>query len=166
MKLTPALCAAAALALCSAAVNAADRFPLLPPDQLTPEQQKLVQALLAGPRGGGEATPEAVAAMIKRGPFNAWLRSPELGERMQAVGEHIRFKSSLPLRLNEFAILITARHWTSQYEWYAHHALAMKAGLDPKIAADLAANKRPAGMKDDEAAVYDFCSELHRDKKV
>src|SRR3954463_5157304 len=82
-------------------MQAADRFPLLPPDQLTPEQQKLVQALLAGPRGGGEMPPDAVAAMIKRGPFNAWLRSPELGERLQAVGEQIRYKTSLPLRLNE-----------------------------------------------------------------
>jgi 4-carboxymuconolactone decarboxylase len=162
----PALALALTLFAYIPAVTAADRFPILPPDQLTPEQQKLVQALLAGPRGGGEATPEAVAAMIKRGPFNAWLRSPELGERMQAVGEHIRYKSSLPLRLNEFAILITARYWTSQYEWYAHHPLAMKAGLDPKVAADLAANKRPAGMKDDEAAVYDFCTEMHGTKKV
>src|SRR3954454_9960343 len=147
-----------ALALsCALPVHAADRFPLLPPDQLTPEQQKLVQALLAGPRGGGEMTPDAVAAMIKRGPFNAWLRSPELGERLQAVGEHIRYKTSLPLRLNEFAILITARHWTSQYEWYAHLPLALKAGLDPRVAAQLALNRRPAKMKEEEAAVYDFC---------
>jgi 4-carboxymuconolactone decarboxylase len=133
---------------------------------LTPEQQKLIQALMAGPRGGGEAGPEAVQKMLKRGPFNAWLRSPELGERLQKVGEHIRFNSSLPLRLNEFAILITARHWSSQYEWYAHLPLALKAGLDPKIAADLAENRRPRGMKDDEAAIYAFCAELHRKKKV
>jgi 4-carboxymuconolactone decarboxylase len=147
--------------------QAGDRFPLLTPEQLTPEQQKLALSLLAGPRGGGgEPTPEAVAAMLKRGPFNAYMRSPELGEALQKVGERVRFNTSLPLRLNEFAILITARHWTSQYEWQAHLPLALKAGLDPKIAAQLAENKRPAGMKDDEAAVYDFCTQLHRAKKV
>ena len=158
------LLAIAALIVGSA--QAADRFPVLAPEQLTPEQQKLIQALMAGPRGGGEAGPEAVQKMLKRGPFNAWLRSPELGERLQKVGEHIRFNSSLPLRLNEFAILITARHWSSQYEWYAHLPLALKAGLDRKIAADLAENRRPRGMKDDEAAIYAFCAELHRKKKV
>ena len=158
--------AIAALVAASAAAQAADRFPILTPEQMTPEQAKLIQALLAGPRGGGDAGPENVNRILKGGPFNAWLRSPDLGDRLQKVGEYIRFKTSLPLRLNEFAILITARHWTSQYEWYAHLPLALKAGLDPKIAADLALNKRPANMKDDEAAVYDFCTQLHRAKKV
>ncbi len=158
--------AIAALVAASAAAQAADRFPILTPEQITPEQAKLVQMLLAGPRGGGDASPEAVNRILKGGPFNAWLRSPDLGDRLQKVGEYIRFNTSLQLRLNEFAILITARHWTSQYEWYAHLPLALKAGLDPKIAADLAMNKRPANMKDDEAAVYDFCTQLHRRKKV
>jgi 4-carboxymuconolactone decarboxylase len=158
--------AAAALIAASTVAQTADRFPILAPEQMTPEQAKLVQALLAGPRGSGNASPAAVSAMLNRGPFNAWLRSPELGDRLQKVGEYIRFNTSLPLRLNEFAILITARHWTSQYEWYAHLPLALKAGLDPKIAADLALNRRPANMKDDEAAVYDFCTQLHRAKKV
>src|SRR5215470_11533701 len=150
----------------AALATAADRFPIPKAEQLTPEQKKYVEALVAGPRGGGDSGPDALERMLKRGPFNAWLRSPELGERLQSVGEYIRFNTSLPLRLNEFAILITARHWTSQYEWYAHHPLAMKAGLDPKIAAELAENRRPSGMKDDEAAVYDFCTQLHRTKNV
>ena len=157
--------AVAALFIAGAA-QAGDRFPVLAPEQLTPEQRKLVEALLAGPRGAGDATPDAVAKMLSRGPFNAWMRSPELGDRLQKVGEYIRFNTSLPLRLNEFAILITARHWTSQYEWYAHLPLSLKAGLDARVAADLGENRRPAGMKDDEAAVYDFCIQLHRDKKV
>ena len=72
----------------------------------------------------------------------------------------------LPLKLNEFAILITAREWTSQYEWYAHYPLALKAGLDAKLADELALGKRPSAMKDDEAAVYDFCIELHRTRNV
>ena len=159
-----------ALALAFAGIvssaQAGDRFPVLAPEQLSPEQAKLLQALLAGPRGGGATGPEAVNRIMTGGPFNAWMRSPDLGERLQKVGEYIRFDTSLPLRLNEFAILITARHWTSQYEWYAHLPLAIKAGLDPKIAEQLALNKRPAGMKDDEAAVYDFCTQLHRTKKV
>lgn len=158
---------AVALAMASAAAYAGDRFPVLSPDQLTPGQTRLVQALLAGPRGGGaEPTAAAVTRLLERGPFNAWMRSPELGDRLQKVGEYVRFNTALPLRLNEFAILITARQWTSQYEWYAHLPLAVKAGLDPKIAAQLAAGKRPTGMKEDEAVVYDFSTQLHRTRNV
>jgi 4-carboxymuconolactone decarboxylase len=145
--------------------RAEDRFPIIPPDQMNAEQKKLFETIISGPRAqnyGGDAANH----VLKRGPFNAWMRSPEFGLKIQAVGEQIRFKSSIPKHLNEFAILITAREWTSQYEWYAHHALAMKAGLDPKIAEELAAGKRPANMKEDEAAVYDFCTQLHRTKKV
>jgi 4-carboxymuconolactone decarboxylase len=145
--------------------RAEDRFPIIPPDQMNAEQKKLFETIISGPRAqnyGGDAANH----VLKRGPFNAWMRSPEFGLKIQAVGEQIRFKSSIPKHLNEFAILITAREWTSQYEWYAHHALAMKAGLDPKIAEELAAGKRPSNMKEDEAAVYDFCTQLHRTKKV
>lgn len=142
------------------------RFPILSPVQLTKEQAALIKSLLAGPRGGGESVAAATKRMLTGGPFNAWLRSPLLGERLQKVGEYIRFNSSLPQRLNELAILVTARYWTSQYEWYAHLILALKAGLDPKIAATLAQNKRPAKMKKDEAAVYDFCTQLHQKKNV
>jgi 4-carboxymuconolactone decarboxylase len=146
--------------------NAADRFPVPKVEQLTPEQAAFVQHLVAGPRGEGNTGPDAVNQMLQRGPFNAWMRSPVLAERLQKVGEYIRFETSLPQRVNEFAILIAARHWTSQYEWYAHLPLALKAGLDPKVAAELADNRRPAGMKDDEAAIYDFCTQLHRTKNV
>jgi len=145
--------------------HAADRFPIIPPDQMNAEQKKLFETIVAGPRSqnyGGDA----VNRVQRGGPFNTWMRSPELGIRLQAVGEFVRFKTSIPQRLNELAILITAREWSSQYEWYAHHILALKAGLDPKIADDIAAGKRPANMKDDEAAVYDFCIQLHRAKKV
>ena len=94
------------------------------------------------------------------------LRSPELAERAQALGEYLRFNSSLPARLNEFAILITARYWNAQYEWSAHHPLALKGGLDPKVADELAQGRRPAGMQKDEAIVHDFCKELHEKKSV
>lgn len=145
--------------------RAEDRFPIIPPDQMNAEQKKLFETIISGPRAqnyGGDAANH----VLTRGPFNAWMRSPDFGLKIQAVGEQIRFKSSIPKHLNEFAILITAREWTSQYEWYAHHSLAMKAGLDPKIAEELAAGKRPSNMKEDEAAVYDFCTQLHRTKKV
>lgn len=134
--------------------SAQDRFPELTAEQMTPAQKDVADAIRSGPRGS------------IRGPFNAWLRSPELADRLQKVGEHIRFKSSLPPRLNEFAILITARHWNARYEWYAHYPLALKGGLRPAVAADLARGKRPAGMAADEAAIYDFCTELRRDRKV
>jgi hypothetical protein len=87
--------------------------------------------------------------MLRGGPFNAWMRSPDLGNRLQNVGEYIRYRTSLPLRLNELAIPITAREWTSQYEWYAHYPLAMKAGLDfraeafPRVRPSTLAHGRP-----------------------
>src|SRR2546428_14174422 len=81
---------AAALIAAGAAAQADNRFPVLTPDQMTPEQAKLVQALLAGPRGGGDAGPEAVGAILKRGPFNSWLRSPELRDRLETVCGYVR----------------------------------------------------------------------------
>jgi 4-carboxymuconolactone decarboxylase len=133
---------------------AQERMAPIPVDKMTPEQKKVADAIMTGPRKS------------LGGPFNAWLRSPELADRLQQVGEYIRFKTSLDHRLNEFAILITAQHWGSQYEWYAHHPLATKAGLDPKIAGELAEGKRPSGMKDDEAIVYDFSTQLHQKHNV
>jgi 4-carboxymuconolactone decarboxylase len=145
---------AVAAGLLASSIQAGERFPELAPDGMTPEQKKVVEAIVSGPRKG------------LRGPFNAWLRSPELADRLQKVGEYIRYQSSLPPRLNEFAILITARAWTAQYEWFAHYPLAVKAGLEPKVAASLAAGKRPASMQDDEKIVYDFCTELLRTHNV
>jgi 4-carboxymuconolactone decarboxylase len=149
-----AAAAIAAALVGGAAWAAAERFPEIPLDRMTPEQRQVADAITSGPRGR------------MTGPFNAWLRDPALADRLQKVGEHVRFKSVLPARLNEFAILITARAWTSQYEWYAHHPLALKAGLDPAVAAALADGQPPRGMKSDEAIVYAFCTELHRDKRV
>jgi 4-carboxymuconolactone decarboxylase len=154
------------LLVAASAAAAGERFPVLQPDQMNAEQEKLLEALLAGPRGGGNASPDVVQRMLRGGPFNAWMRSPDLGNRLQDIGAYIRYKTSLPLRLNELAILITAREWTSQYEWYAHYPLAMKAGLDAKIADELALGQRPSAMKEDEAAVYEFCTQLHRTRKV
>ena len=130
------------------------RFKPLAPEEMSAEQRKVYESIAGGPRGG------------VRGPFNPLLRSPELADRAQKLGEYLRFNSSIPSRLNELAILITARYWSSQYEWQAHHTAAMKAGLPPKLAEDVAQGRRPSGMTEDEAAVYEFCTELHRDKAV
>src|SRR6478609_11213244 len=136
-----------AFLLATATTQASDRFSVIPLEKLSPEQEKLIQNMLAGPRGGGDASPEQVKRIREHGLFSGYLQSPDLGDRLQKLGEYVRFNTSINPRLNEFAILITARHWAAQYEWYAHLPLAMKAGLDPKIAEELAQNKRPAGMK-------------------
>lgn len=141
------------------------RFKPIPLDQLTAEQQALSEAIKSGPRAklktSGASKPGPLG-----GPFNIWLRSPNIGNLIQKLGEEIRFRSSLPSRLNEMAIIITARLWTSQYEWYAHHKLALDAGLDPAIADEIAQGRRPEKMGEDERVVYDFSIELHETKAV
>ena len=142
------------------------RFPLIPVEKLTTEQRAVYDAIKGGPRAkivnfGAATTPGPLG-----GPFNAMLRSPNVGNIVQALGGEIRFKSSLPPKLNELAIMVTARYWTSQYEWHAHCRLALEAGLDPAKAKDVAENRRPANMDDDEAIVYDFSRELHESKSV
>jgi 4-carboxymuconolactone decarboxylase len=151
----PGFAAAVGLGIAAAgSAGAADRFPTLTPDQMTPAQRQVAEAIMAGPRKG------------LGGPFNTWLRSPELADKLQQVGEHLRFHSSIPPRLNEFAILLTARAWDADYEWSAHYPLALKAGLAPALAADVAAGRRPAGMAADETAVYDFVTELRATHRV
>ena len=130
------------------------RFPPLTLEAMTPAQRAAADAIRSGPRGG------------LRGPFQAWLRSPELANRLQRVGEFVRFSSSVPARLNELAILITARAWDAQFEWWAHHRLALEAGLDPGVAADIAEGRRPASMRPDETVVYNFCTELRTTRRV
>jgi 4-carboxymuconolactone decarboxylase len=148
-------------------VQSADtrRFQLIPIDKLTPEQQAMTDAIKSGPRAklasSGASKPGPLG-----GPFNVWLRSPGIGNLVQQLGEEIRFRSSLAGKLNELAILVTARNWTSQYEWVAHHKLALEGGLDPKIADAIAQGQRPAGMDADETLVYEFSSELQQTQGV
>lgn len=131
-----------------------DRFKPLTYDEMTPGQKTMIDHLLSGPRAGAE------------GPFNALLRSPEMGDLAQQFGAATRFNTSLPRKLNELAIIITARHWTSQFEWLAHHRAALQAGLSPAIADAIAEGRRPVGMQKDEEVVYNFCSELLNTKQV
>ena len=131
-----------------------DRFKPLTYVQMTPEQKTLVDHVLAGERASMD------------GPFNVMLRSPEMGDLAQQLGAYVRFHSSLPRNLNEFVILITARYWNAQYEWYVHHQNALQAGLSPALIDAVAAGKRPASMQPDEEAVYNFCTELLNTKQV
>ena len=142
------------------------RFRVLAPEEMTESQRALVDSIRSGPRA---AVPGSAAARTDGslgGPFNVLLRSPELGEDLQRVGGYIRFRSVLGPKLTELAILVTARHWSAQYEWHAHHRLALQAGLAPAIADDIADGRSPASMSDDEQAVYRFSRELHEDKRV
>ena len=135
-------------------MNAPPRLPPIPESELSEAQRRVRDGIASGPRGG------------VRGPFDALLRSPELADRLQKVGAYVRFESSLPAPLSELAILVTARHWGAQYEWWAHRRLAEKAGLAPAIADAIAEGRRPGALQADEAAVYDFCRELHETKNV
>lgn len=131
-----------------------DRFKPLTWEQLTPEQKTMVNDLLAGTRTS------------LNGPFNALLRSPEMGNLAQKLGEYARFRTSLPQRLNEMAILLTAKWWSSQYEWYAHKTLALSAGLNAAVIDDIQAGRRPARMQPDETVIYDFSTELRERRRV
>jgi len=134
----------------------AARFPALALDQLNSEQKKWAEAIAAPPRGAKFTNP----------PYKEYLRSPQLAERLTALSDYLRWNSSLPPPLSEFAILLAARHWTQQFEWHQHYPLAIKGGLDPKIAADLIVGKRPQGMKQDETALYNFVDEIYHDHNV
>lgn len=131
-----------------------DRFKPLTWEQLTPEQTIMVKDLLRGQRAS------------LNGPFNALLRSPEMGNLSQKLGEYVRFRSAVPRRLNEMAILMTARWWASQYEWHAHKPLALAAGLSAPVIDDLQAGRRPTAMQPDEAVIYDFSTELRERRRV
>jgi 4-carboxymuconolactone decarboxylase len=132
------------------------RFAPLKAEEMTPPQKAWADAIAVPPRNAKFGNP----------PYRAYIRSPELASRLSALSDYLRWNSSLPPRLSELAILITAREWTAQYEWFAHYPLALKGGLDPQVADAIAAGKRPDGMKDDEAALYDLATALYRDRKV
>ncbi len=144
----------AALSLGGISVMAQDRMPEIPADKMTDAQKKAAAEFAEG-RG-----------YAVRGPFAAMLRSPEVMLRAKAMGDYVRFKTTIPARLNELAILITARQWTQNYEWQAHRPLAEKAGIRPEIAQAVADGHRPIGMAEDEEIVYDFSMELHANKSV
>jgi 4-carboxymuconolactone decarboxylase len=130
------------------------RFTLLTEAAMTPRQREVYAGIVSGPRKGAA------------GPFNALLRSPEVADRVQRVGEYVRFQTKIPAPLNEMAILITGRFWSAQFEFWAHRRLAREAGLAVAIIDAIAEGRRPPAMSEDERIVYDFCTELYRDRAV
>ena len=131
-----------------------DRFKPLTWDQMTAEQKTLTTNVMNGPRRN------------LGGPFNVLLRSPEMGDLTQKLGEYARFRPSVPAKIRELAIIVAARHWTAQFEWNAHRRAAAQAGLSEPIIQAIANRKRPTGMQPDEEAVYNFASELMETKQV
>lgn len=121
------------------------RFPVLDTASMNDEQRGIFDRMASGPRGNVPA------------PFLVLLHSPDLAERVQAVGEYIRFDTTLEPALNELAILVTAHHWRCRYEWYYHAPLARQAGLAEATIASIAAGLRPTGLSNEAAAIYDFC---------
>ena len=131
-----------------------DRLPPIPPQQWTEAQRREAEAIMQGPRG----------ALVS--PFVPLLRSPELMGHAQRMGEYLRYRSAIGLRLSELAILIVARHWSQQVEWAIHAPIALREGIAADTIAAIAHGERPKAMPDDEAALFDFCTELNRDKAV
>ena len=131
-----------------------DRMPPIPRSEMNDAQREAADALAAGPRGG------------VKGPFIPLLRSPELMNRLQKVGEYLRFRTGLEPRISEFVMLVVSRHWTQQFEWAVHAPLALKAGVKPETVESLAAGRRPEAMTRAEAIAHDFLAELIRNKGV
>lgn len=131
-----------------------DRMPPISAQNLTPEQAAAVAEL------------EAMRGYGPRGPWVPMLRSPELLNRARAMGDYLRYNSALQPRLSEFLILLTAREWTQQYEWYGHHQIALDAGLDRDIVDALAEGRPLQDLAEDEAILYAFFTELNDNKVV
>jgi 4-carboxymuconolactone decarboxylase len=124
------------------------RFPQLTMEQLSEAQRPLGEQVMK------------VSSVGLGGPYNPIMRSPVLGQRLFDLFHYLRWETSVPTNLNEFAILVVARQWRSQVEWFAHAPLAQKAGVKPEVIAELKANKRPSNMSEGEAVVYDFITDL------
>ena len=131
-----------------------NRFKPLTYDELTPEQRAFADKELARGR-----KPET-------GPFNIYLRSPQMAELSQPYSDYLRFKAPMPRKLKEIATMLTARYWGGQYVWYSHRQQALDAGLSPAFIAALAAGERPANMSADEATMYDFTTQLLTTRQV
>ena len=141
----------------SAKKIAPPRFPILNEDQLTPAQRALLQSIRSGPRG---------STTTIRGPFAVFLHAPAFGELAQRLGGHCRFNTGVSPRLSEFAILVTARLWRAQYEWFAHVPQAERAGVKLQTIRDLHKGRVPKAAPKDERAIYDFIQELYKTRRV
>lgn len=134
--------------------HAQDRLPPIPDGRLTDAQRRAI-AEFRDARNAGVS-----------GPFVPLLRSPELLNRARALGDYLRFRSALPPRQSEFAILMAASQWRQNYEWDVHAPIAREAGVSTDVIAAIRDGRRPAQMTDDEAVIYELCDELHRQHAV
>lgn len=130
------------------------RLPAISRPQMRPDQQAMLDAILAGPRKN------------LNGPFVAWIHSPPLGELAQRLGAFCRYDTGLPLRLSELAILATAVQWQSQAEWHIHLPIAIEAGLSADVAEQLRLGQAPHFVHDDERLTWRFATELYRQRRV
>lgn len=130
------------------------RIADLDPAQMTPSQREIHDLIASGPRKG------------VRGPLAVWLHRPELARHAQALGRYCRYETSLEPRLSELAILVIGRYWSAGYEWHAHKPIALEAGVSAAVVEAIRSHEVPAFLHDDEAIVYRFITELHRDHKV
>src|SRR5579864_4190974 len=142
------------LAFTTGAAMAQDRMPPIPPEQYNQAQKQAADEFFA------------TRKTQVFGPFGPLMRSPEVMTQAQKLGEYLRYRNSVGQKLSEFIILITAREWTQDYEWYVHYPLALKAGLKREIADAVMDGRRPRDMAEDEEALYDFVTELNQTKRV
>jgi 4-carboxymuconolactone decarboxylase len=154
MRLFMLLITLAAIFGASGSAAAQDRMPPIPADKLTEAQKKAIEEF------------KAARSVDISGPFVPLLRSPEVMTRARAMGDYLRFRSSLPPRLSEFVILLTARRWTQQYEWNAHAPLAVKGGLKAEIVKAVAEGRKPEGLAEDEEIVYALFDEIQKNHSV
>ncbi|SOZ66516.1 conserved hypothetical protein [Cupriavidus taiwanensis] len=131
-----------------------ERLKPLKPEELTPEQQEVHAAISSGPRGQ------------VRGPLAMWLHRPGLANRAQALGQYCRYDSSLPPRLSELAILVMARTWMSEFEWWAHKPIALKAGVAEEVVEAIRTGQEPVFGNEDEQVIYEFLTVLHATRNV
>jgi 4-carboxymuconolactone decarboxylase len=132
------------------------RLPKLSEATLTADQRALAESIKSGPRGQFKMS----------GPFAIYLHSPPFGELAQKLGGHLRFKTSVPPRLSEFAILCTAHYWKAQYEWVMHAPVAEKQGVKPQTVREIQAGRPPKSAARDELAIYAFVKELYANRRV
>jgi 4-carboxymuconolactone decarboxylase len=148
------LAIAGLLTIAAVAVGAEERLPTIPPTQYTEEQKQAATDF------------EAARKVSVFGPFEPLMYSPQVMSLARAMGDYLRYKSAIGNSLSELTILLTAREWTQDYEWTVHYPIALKAGIRQELADAIAIGRRPTAMSPDEETVFDFTSELLRNKQV
>lgn len=148
------LLAAVAIAVIAAPAIAEDRLPTVPPDQYTADQKQAA------------ADFEAARKKPVFGPFEPLMHSPQVMTLARSMGDYLRYNSAIGNTLSELVILVTAREWAQDYEWYVHYPIALKAGIRKEIADSIHEGRRPEGMSEEEEAVYEFARELIHNKRV